>query len=352
MSIWDNYPDNYRKSEIEQISASTNAGESIAIYGLSGSGKSNLLGYFCNRILKPNQRLWIDGNRLREKSSIGFIQLFLKQILKDNSSLDFHDPYLALEEIISQKFINETNNLVIVIDRLDLLSGNEFYQFCGNLRALRDQYKYKVCYVIGTRKEFLLDNELAELMIGNAFWLGPLSKEDAYWSIQTYAQRKKRAWSEVEIELIYQQSCGYPSFLRAVCEAYFSGCPLTQEELLKHPAIKLRLLEFNQEMPTLEMLKQSKLLEHPWLKKADDLQEQLTDKENKLLQYFQANPMVVLEKELLIQTVWSEDRIYQNGVRDDSLAQLIRRLRKKIERNPNQPQHIHTIPGRGYKFTP
>ena len=39
-----------------------------------------------------------------------------------------------------------------------------------------------------------------------------------------------------------------------------------------------------------------------------------------------------------------------SGVRDDSLAQLVRRLREKIEPNPATPQHIHTVPGRGYKF--
>ncbi|HLE30620.1 MAG TPA: helix-turn-helix domain-containing protein [Anaerolineales bacterium] len=40
----------------------------------------------------------------------------------------------------------------------------------------------------------------------------------------------------------------------------------------------------------------------------------------------------------------------KRGVRDDSLAQLVRRLREKIEPDPANPRHIHTVPGRGYRF--
>jgi two-component system KDP operon response regulator KdpE len=60
----------------------------------------------------------------------------------------------------------------------------------------------------------------------------------------------------------------------------------------------------------------------------------------------------VCEKDDLIQAVWPEDKIFEQGIRDDSLAQLVRRLRKKIEPDPASPRRIHTIPGRGYRFKP
>jgi DNA-binding winged helix-turn-helix (wHTH) protein len=56
-------------------------------------------------------------------------------------------------------------------------------------------------------------------------------------------------------------------------------------------------------------------------------------------------------KDDLIRAVWPEDRVYSTGVRDDSLAQLVRRLRQKIEADPAHPQRLQTIPGREYRFT-
>ena len=43
--------------------------------------------------------------------------------------------------------------------------------------------------------------------------------------------------------------------------------------------------------------------------------------------------------------VWPEDRIYGQGIRDDSLAQLVRRLREKIEPNPSAPNSSKPFPG-------
>jgi DNA-binding winged helix-turn-helix (wHTH) protein len=77
---------------------------------------------------------------------------------------------------------------------------------------------------------------------------------------------------------------------------------------------------------------------------------ELTAKEHALLNYLLINPDVVCEKDALIQAVWPEDEIFEEGIRDESLAQLIRRLRKKIEPDPSDPRYIHTVPGRGYRF--
>jgi two-component system, OmpR family, response regulator ResD len=77
---------------------------------------------------------------------------------------------------------------------------------------------------------------------------------------------------------------------------------------------------------------------------------QLTAKEVILLDYFQAHPDQVCEKDDLIRAVWPEDRIFRQGVRDDSLAQLVKRLRGKIEPDPANPRLILTVPGRGYEY--
>jgi DNA-binding winged helix-turn-helix (wHTH) protein len=77
---------------------------------------------------------------------------------------------------------------------------------------------------------------------------------------------------------------------------------------------------------------------------------QLTAKEHRLLQMLQARSGQVCEKDELIRAVWPEDQVFESGVRDDSLAQLVRRLREKIEADAGHPRYIQTVPGRGYRF--
>lgn len=67
--------------------------------------------------------------------------------------------------------------------------------------------------------------------------------------------------------------------------------------------------------------------------------------EYKLLSYLAKNKNRTVSKEELFSNVW-EDRF----TGDSTLNVHIRRLREKIEENPNQPQYIKTIWGTGYVF--
>jgi DNA-binding winged helix-turn-helix (wHTH) protein len=80
------------------------------------------------------------------------------------------------------------------------------------------------------------------------------------------------------------------------------------------------------------------------------LSDKLTVSEFRLLRFLLENQNHVVEKEAIIRTVW-QDAKTTAGVTDQALDQLIFRLRKKIEDDPNIPQHIQTVKGRGVKFT-
>jgi DNA-binding winged helix-turn-helix (wHTH) protein len=80
------------------------------------------------------------------------------------------------------------------------------------------------------------------------------------------------------------------------------------------------------------------------------ISDNLTASEFKLLKFLILQKDRVLEKEEIINSVWGEQKTTL-GVTDQALDQLIFRLRKKIEENPNSPTHILTIKGRGFKFT-
>ncbi len=80
------------------------------------------------------------------------------------------------------------------------------------------------------------------------------------------------------------------------------------------------------------------------------LSEGLTSSEFKLLKFLALNPEKILERDEIISSVWG-DQASTAGVTEQALDQLIFRVRKKIEENPNSPTHIQTIKGRGFKFS-
>ena len=72
----------------------------------------------------------------------------------------------------------------------------------------------------------------------------------------------------------------------------------------------------------------------------------LSNLENRLLYLLMANPGQVLTSEVLLDRIWPE---YEDA--DSRLVKnLIYRLRRKIERDPQQPKFIKTVDSVGYAF--
>jgi DNA-binding winged helix-turn-helix (wHTH) protein len=81
------------------------------------------------------------------------------------------------------------------------------------------------------------------------------------------------------------------------------------------------------------------------------LSDYLTKSEFRLLRHLLQNPDRVIEREEIVSVVW-KDAKSTAGVSEQAIDQLIFRLRRKIETNPNNPSHILTIKGRGIKYLP
>lgn len=79
------------------------------------------------------------------------------------------------------------------------------------------------------------------------------------------------------------------------------------------------------------------------------LSDQLTSSEFRLLRYLLLNLEKIVEREELITIVWQGNKSTA-GITDQAVDQLIFRLRRKIEEDPNNPKHLLTIKGRGFKF--
>ncbi len=74
--------------------------------------------------------------------------------------------------------------------------------------------------------------------------------------------------------------------------------------------------------------------------------EELTARELKLLQLFHAHPEEVLSRDRLLNEVWGYN--YYGTTR--TLDQVIVQLRKKLGDNGDEPQHLLTVHGVGYKL--
>jgi len=72
----------------------------------------------------------------------------------------------------------------------------------------------------------------------------------------------------------------------------------------------------------------------------------LTPKEFEILYFLAENRGEVFTKEQIYKAVWDEDFL----LADSNIMAFIRKLRKKVEPNPDAPEYILTIWGVGYKF--
>jgi two-component system OmpR family response regulator/two-component system alkaline phosphatase synthesis response regulator PhoP len=73
---------------------------------------------------------------------------------------------------------------------------------------------------------------------------------------------------------------------------------------------------------------------------------ELTDQEFRLLHLFVTHPGIVFSREALLSKIWRGDTF----VTVRSVDTLVKRLRRRIEADPANPEFIHTVWGVGYKF--
>lgn len=257
-------------------------------------------------------------------------------------------------------------------------------------------------------------DEFHEIVVAHTCWVGPMSPRDATWIARQMAARHQTTISEAAIAQLLAVTGGLPAFMKAACSALANGQitladPIQRwaEQLVTRPPFSHVAQDLWQDCTAAERailaasangeaitnldgaagttLEQMGLLtactdrtrrqlfspifgafiraqtHHQQgitfaaqsgvvLRNGQPLPETLTALEHRLLAYLLAHPNELCEKDAVIAHVWPEERFAQ-GVRDDSLAQLVKRLRDKIEGGSGTHVYIQTIRGRGLRFS-
>jgi DNA-binding response OmpR family regulator len=76
---------------------------------------------------------------------------------------------------------------------------------------------------------------------------------------------------------------------------------------------------------------------------------ELTAKEFDLIFFLASSPRQVFSRQQLLEHVWSSSREWQD---EATVTEHIRRVRRKIEADPERPHWITTVRGVGYRFEP
>lgn len=72
----------------------------------------------------------------------------------------------------------------------------------------------------------------------------------------------------------------------------------------------------------------------------------LTSMETALLRFLSARPGEAVSRDTLLEEVWS----YRPGTKTRAVDFTVHRLRRKIERDPSEPDHLQTVHGEGYRL--
>ena len=76
---------------------------------------------------------------------------------------------------------------------------------------------------------------------------------------------------------------------------------------------------------------------------------EMTAKEFDLLAFLAASPRQVFAREQLLRQVWESSSEWQDSA---TVTEHVRRVRRKIEDDPDSPRWVRTVRGVGYRFEP
>lgn len=330
-------------------------------------------------------------------------------IFKD--SLSYQDEMVLFQGLKkSMDYLTQKKELSIILlfDRFESFIPSADHEFFSYLKILRNRAKYKfsVVFCLNRPLEDTLDSSIFadyyELVAGHTIYMKLLDEPGLAFRIEYLEKAANKKLDKNSLNRILELTAGHgkltrlcieialatteptitPEFLLsqksvrgALWEIWYFLSPSEQKlfldglkekhyasnqfleniGLIKEQHITLALFEvfIGQELPRTQSTEKIvfDVTTNTIQKGTITLSDRLTISEFRLLAFLIAHPEAVVDREQIIEAVWRDNK-QTVGVTDQAIDQLIFRLRKKIEDDPNTPLHIQTVKGRGIKFTP
>lgn len=307
--------------------------------------------------------------------------------------------FQALKKAIDYFAIERELTIVFLFDRFDQYAPRVSADFFSNLKIMRNRAKYRFACVFGLNRELTQIVEPAsledfyEFVAENIVYLKLFDAPGITFRL-SYLEKVtgKKIGPNVKEEIL-KLTGGHGKLTRLASEAALSEGKIGEDLsafLLAKKAVRGGLFEITrtllpQEVRDLKAEIKNEFLENVGLAKngkciiplfitylnslpqsaeklsydsekneitkgGENLSDKLTPSEFRLLRFLITNSGKVCEKDEIIENVWKDSKT-KEGVTDQALDQIIYRLRKKIEDDPENPQFLQTIKGRGYKLT-
>lgn len=288
---WAEYAPGYRRREVAEVAGWVAAGQSGAVVGLGGAGKSNFLGFLCHRPEALRAHLpadtgavaavWVDLNALPSHELDVFYRLLLRSFHECRDHLpqplakvagELYRAHLSTKDaFVTQSAVRELlfefrdsgTRVVLVMDRFDRLLGTATPALMDSLRSLRDTFRGALSYVVGTRQAIAysatpqLLGELYEVLDRRQLWLGAMDEADARRLIDEETLGTDLVPDEAIQNRMVNLSGGHPALLKAVAHAWLEGRQAGDsaewdERLREMPGIRVRLGEIWDELTLAE----------------------------------------------------------------------------------------------------
>lgn len=255
--------DYMRRYDVENILRQLYAMQCVEVVGMSNIGKSALL----RLLAQPDVWLkelgeaaqeflpvYIDCNRILDLTEQGFSELVLRCLQEANPGFsmlpelvnaydtlvapqsDFQIP-LSFSRGLTAALESTTKRLVLLFDEFDDPFIHIDARVFLNLRAVQDRHSQQIVYVTATGRPLPILNpdrrhgEFAELFGHRIWWLAPLTRSDTEQQIRRYMTAYEAAFTNADIDFIYQWSGGHPRMVEGICRLLHQALERAQSPL-------------------------------------------------------------------------------------------------------------------------